>query len=63
MARRVGALFDWRNFAISARVECAIAAGERNIAADGRALEAGNIAQGIESLLSETLTRRRVGIL
>src|SRR5438132_560391 len=59
----VGALLDRRNFAIATCVKCAVAAVQRNIAANSRAFDPGYIAQSIKSLFNETLTRRRVGIL
>src|SRR5205807_121185 len=59
----VGALLDRRNFAIATCVKCAVAAVQRNIAANSCAFDPGYIAQSIKSLFNETLTRRRVGIL
>src|SRR5262249_34213015 len=57
------AVFDWRHIAVRTGVKRAIPAGERNIAADSRALDAWRIAQRSENLLGKTLARRPVGIV
>src|SRR5436190_1896559 len=57
------ALLDWRNIAITPRIKVTTEANQRNIAADGRALETRNTAQFIKRLFNKTLTRRKVGIL
>src|SRR5439155_12996690 len=56
-------LLDWRNITIAPRVKIATEANQRNIAADGRALERGNTAQRMECLFNKTLTRRTVWVL
>src|SRR5262249_52924199 len=63
VTRRVGALFDWRHITIAARIKRPVAAIQRDVAADGRALQTGHIAQSVERLFDETLTRWRVRIL
>ena len=57
------ALLDWRNFTIVPRIKITTEANQRNIAADGRALETRETAQLMECLFNKTLTRRRVEIL
>src|SRR5205823_12794707 len=63
VARPIGAFLDRRNFVISARVERAIAAVQRNIAANSRVFDPWDIAQRVERLFCETLPRRRIHIL
>src|SRR5205807_324731 len=59
----IRALLDRRNVAIPARVKRAVTTVQRNIAADGGALEAGHILQRVEKLLGKTLARGVVRIL
>ena len=57
------ALLDWRNITIAPRIKITTEANQRNIAADGRALETRETAQLMECLFNKTLTRRSVWIL
>src|SRR5207248_252879 len=63
VARPISTLFDWWNIAILARVESTVTAVQRNVATDGRALEARHVLQRVEKLLGETMARHVVGIL
>src|SRR5206468_12092650 len=63
VARGVRTLVDRRDITIGARIERPVAAVQRNIATDSRALETWDIVQRVKSLLGETLTRCGVGIL
>ena len=56
-------LLDWRNITIAPRIKITTEANQRNIAADGRALEPGNTAQLMQRLFNKTLTRRTVWVL
>ena len=55
VTRRDRAFLDWRNIAIAARIKSATAASQRNIAADGRALETGNIAQLMRAFVRQNV--------
>ena len=57
------AFLHGRNITVRARVKRSITSIQRNIAADCRAFEAGNIAQLVERLFCKTATRRSIGIL
>src|SRR5205807_7487862 len=63
VAGPIRALLDRRNVTIPARVKRAVTTVQRNIAADGGALEAGHILQRVEKLLGKTLARGVVRIL
>ena len=63
MTRRSRALLHRRQIAIAPRVERSVTAIQRNITTNGRGLDAGDIAQRVEQLFDETLTRCGVGIL
>ena len=63
MTRRVCALLDRWNITVGAGVECPVATGQWNIAADRYAFQTGNVVQRIQRLFDKTLPRRRVRIL
>src|SRR5260370_33368892 len=57
-------LVDRQNLAVGARIKCIAGSGgdKRDVAADGRALETRDRAQGGESLFHETFARGLIGI-
>src|SRR6266550_3581698 len=56
-------LLDRRNITIAPRIKITTETDQRNVAADGRALEPGNTAQLTQCLFNKTLTRRAVRVL